>query len=133
MVNLDAREARMLRMAHELQESGIEVPGLISHTTDIDKPQVVPPEHYYHIAGSQKNIVDLRVWQAEHPHDPAVQVCAAHILYNSLQLTIHKSLLFSCSRNIYAKSSQSLILNHSTTIFPSSFSMITCMNMLLLA
>ena len=80
----------MLRMVHELQESGIEVPGLILHTTDINEPQVVPPEHHYHIAGSQKNIVDLRVWQAEHPHDPAVQVCAAHILYNSLQLTIQK-------------------------------------------
>ena len=105
MVNLDAREARMLHMAHELQESGIEVPGLISHTTDINEPQVVPLEHHYHIAGSQKNIVDLRVWQAEHPHDPAVQVCAAHNLVQFSSADDSKSLLFSCSRNIYAKSS----------------------------
>ena len=85
MVNLDAREARMLRMVHELQKSGIEVPGLISHTTDIDEPQVVPPEHYYHIAGSQKNIVDLRSGRQNiHmiPQFRSVQPISCTILFN---------------------------------------------------
>ncbi|KAI9059259.1 hypothetical protein FKP32DRAFT_1580468 [Trametes sanguinea] len=34
VVNLDARESRMHQMAHEIQEFGLDVPGLVSHSSD---------------------------------------------------------------------------------------------------
>lgn len=79
MVNLDAKEARLHRMAHELQECGVEVPGLVSHTKDLEDPTAILPEMHHRIGQSQKNVIDLRVWQLEHPHDPAVQVYASII------------------------------------------------------
>ncbi|RDX47354.1 hypothetical protein OH76DRAFT_1526067 [Lentinus brumalis] len=73
VVNLDAKEGRLHRMANELHEAGIEVPGLVSHTKDVEDADPIPPEQHHHIAPSQRNIVNLREWQSDHPHDPAVQ------------------------------------------------------------
>ncbi|KAI0719739.1 hypothetical protein C8T65DRAFT_736307 [Cerioporus squamosus] len=73
VVNLNAKEARLHRMAQELHEAGVEVPGLVSHTKDVEDARAIPPEQHHHIAPSQKNIINLREWQSEHPHDPAVQ------------------------------------------------------------
>ncbi|KAI0708940.1 hypothetical protein C8T65DRAFT_740004 [Cerioporus squamosus] len=73
VVHLDAKEARMHRMAQELQEQGLDIPGLVSHKQDTEDPRLIPPEKHHHIAQSQKNIVDLRYWQSENPHDPMVQ------------------------------------------------------------
>lgn len=74
-------------MANELHEAGIDVPGLVSHTKDVEDARAIPPEQHHHIAPSQKNVVNLREWQAEHPHDPAVQVrLSLYLRYSSADL-----------------------------------------------
>ncbi|KAI1789115.1 hypothetical protein LXA43DRAFT_923997 [Ganoderma leucocontextum] len=73
VINLDARETRMYRMANELQEHGVAVRGLPSHQDDVRDPRVMQPSKHHRIAVSQKNPVTFAEWNQEHPDDPAVQ------------------------------------------------------------
>ncbi len=62
-------------MAEELADAGLDIPGIVSHSQDVQDPSVLAPEDHHDIAASQKNYVVLSQWQLEKPDDPAVQVC----------------------------------------------------------
>ncbi len=89
IVNMDARESRMREMAAELTEIGVDIPGVVSHSDDVAEPVELPPEAHHHIAGREKNPVDLGVWQDDHRQDPAVQV--TFLLTSSLTRTSTQS------------------------------------------
>ncbi len=74
VMNIDAREARMFTIAHELADAGLAIPGIVSHSDDVASPLGIPPEDHHHIASSEKNYIDLREWQSENPDDPVVEV-----------------------------------------------------------
>ncbi|CDO68243.1 hypothetical protein BN946_scf184842.g6 [Trametes cinnabarina] len=71
VVNIDARESRMHSMAHELAEHGLDIPGIASPLSgDPDaSPVPIPPEMHHHIGDTEKNHIELRDWQTDHPVD----------------------------------------------------------------
>ncbi|KAI0668987.1 hypothetical protein C8Q78DRAFT_933009, partial [Trametes maxima] len=69
VVNIDARESRMHSMAYELSDLGLEVPGITRQCENDSSPLLIPPEQHHHIGVTDKNYVDLRLWQTEHCGD----------------------------------------------------------------
>ena len=81
LVNMDVRESRMRLMAHELADNGLHIPGLVSHPQDTATPSPMSPKDHHSVAASEKQFFDLREWQRESPHDPAVQVRRSQMMF----------------------------------------------------
>ena len=73
----------MRLMAHELADNGLRIPGLVSHPQAQDPATLSPmdPKDHHSVAASEKEFLDLREWQRESPHDPAVQVRRFHMMF----------------------------------------------------
>ncbi|KAI0038329.1 hypothetical protein FA95DRAFT_1232934 [Auriscalpium vulgare] len=76
IVNMDVRESRFRSMADELQQIGIDVPGIPPRPAESGASPLAEglPSDHHHIAVSQKTPIHLRDWRAEHPNDPALAV-----------------------------------------------------------
>ncbi len=74
LVKIDTFESRMRLMGHELVELGVDVPGIETHTRDVEEPIILRPEEHHKIGATEKNYVVLSEWQVQNHADPAVQV-----------------------------------------------------------
>ncbi|KAI9057376.1 hypothetical protein FKP32DRAFT_1745228 [Trametes sanguinea] len=105
VVNLDARESRMHQMAHEIRDFGLDVPGLVSHSSDTADAIKIPPEAHHHIGETEKNAIYLPDWQAENRDDPAAQTF-------TVLLKAHLRERLRATRPSFANDDIPLILRH---------------------
>ncbi|TBU38655.1 hypothetical protein BD309DRAFT_1083909 [Dichomitus squalens] len=82
VVNMDVREAQMRRIAHELQECGIDVPGVMASSSEAagdGEVVLIPPSEHDHIAKDQSDPVLLATWARSFTDDVALQGFISHM------------------------------------------------------
>ncbi|CDO74305.1 hypothetical protein BN946_scf184839.g11 [Trametes cinnabarina] len=82
VVNMDIRAGGMRRIAHELHDHGIDVPGIVapeSRASLTDELAQLPLTDHHTVPKDQKNVVDLREWPREHVGDVAVTGFVSHL------------------------------------------------------